>query len=88
MSFVGPRPVPPDEYANYMESGNESKRVLIPGLAGPSQGTKRRTGGRSYTDYELEYLRTYDAASQIGVLRLDAYWMLETLRTVLRREGE
>ncbi|MFC1491261.1 sugar transferase [Nitrospinota bacterium] len=88
MSFVGPRPVPPWQYENYMRSGNEAKRILIPGLAGPTQGTKRRTDGRSAKDYELEYLRAYDAASQLGVLRLDAHWALETIRTALRGEGE
>lgn len=87
MSLVGPRPVPLWEYERYLREGNEAKRLLLAGLAGPIQGRKRRQAGKSITDWENEYLRTYMAASQSALLKLDFFWARETLATLLQGEG-
>lgn len=80
MSFVGPRPALPDQYAEY--TPEQSRRVLVPqGITGLAQVTHRNAAPWSIRiEKDLEYV------SNVGPL-LDLKILVRTIYKVLRADG-
>ena len=80
MSFVGPRPALPDQYARY--TPEQSRRVLVPqGITGIAQITYRNEAPWSLRiEKDLEYV------SNVGPM-LDLKILVQTVYKVLRADG-
>lgn len=71
MSFVGPRPVPRDQYESTLKQGYQCKRVLRGGISGPVQYLKGRWREyENYLDMDEILIDAYLARSSLGVVFL------------------
>ncbi len=80
MSFVGPRPALPQQYARY--SPKQARRVLVPqGITGLAQVTYRNEATWSQRiEKDLEYIESIGFVTDMKLL-------LSTVNKVLRSEG-
>lgn len=88
MSFIGPRPVPEDQYISTLEQGYQAKRVLRAGLDGPVQALKghRRDIG-PYLAFDDDLIGMYHDSSTVKVLFLDLRICWQTLKKIWEGDG-
>jgi lipopolysaccharide/colanic/teichoic acid biosynthesis glycosyltransferase len=86
ISFVGPRPWPPEMVARQVAGGLDYRNVVIAGLTGTAQVTKGATGAR-YADRDLEYVDVLRAGGAWRVVRFDLGILARTIGVLARREG-
>jgi exopolysaccharide biosynthesis polyprenyl glycosylphosphotransferase len=81
MSLVGPRPIVPEELSQYREDEIPVFLSLKPGMTGAWQVSGRsRVGYPDRADIELNYIRTWSVAGDVGIL-------LRTIPAVLGAHG-
>ena len=81
MSFIGPRPIVPDEIENYKEEEREQFLSMRPGLTG-----YWASNGRSNTSYEERVEMELYYVSKCSIW-LDIKIMFATIWSVLKRDG-
>ncbi len=89
MSFVGPRPKPPEEYQAEIERGHLYRAQLRAGLSGPAQmlkGTVRQDGDDVRADFA--YAALVQRGSTLELLAYDLRALWTTTRVLLRATGE
>ena len=68
MSFIGPRPLIPEEAEIHEDRIRRGIYVLRPGLSGLAQVNGRdRVGGKEKVDYDEQYLLHYSLKQDIGI---------------------
>lgn len=68
MSFIGPRPLIPEEADIHKDRLRRGVYALRPGLSGLAQVNGRdRVGGKEKVDYDEQYLRGYSLKQDIGI---------------------
>jgi lipopolysaccharide/colanic/teichoic acid biosynthesis glycosyltransferase len=89
MTFVGPRPKPPNEYEVELELGHRYRAELRAGLSGPAQmlkGTVRRRDDDVEADFAYAALVQSGSSRQVLSYDLRALWT--TTRVLFRATGE
>jgi lipopolysaccharide/colanic/teichoic acid biosynthesis glycosyltransferase len=86
ISFVGPRPWPPEMVARQVADGVDYRNRVVAGLTGTAQVTKGVAGTR-YADLDREYVRVLERASASQLLRYDLAIIRRTLGVLARGEG-
>lgn len=86
MSFVGPRPWPPELVAAQVADGLDYRNRVVAGLTGPAQVTKG-TAGTRYAPRDLDYVRALDQRGGWGIVAYDLRLMAETVGVLARGKG-
>lgn len=87
MSFVGPRPTNPENYAKDIERGLKSKKILRAGLTGTFQTHKHKKYGLNQEMVDLEYAEFCKNKNSLQIIFHDLIILIKTAITVLRAEG-
>jgi len=88
MSFVGPRPVPRNQYESTLKQGFQAKRVLRGGLGGPVQALKgnwKKIG--PYPIFDEQLIDSYQTSSAIKIVALDLKISWYSLKKVWDGDG-
>jgi len=85
MSFVGPRPWPPQDHYEAVAKGYNMKGLIHCGITGLFQCQKGHTMGDMQLD--LEYIEAYRTRGSLGLLWFDITIMLRSIKVLLEGKG-
>ena len=86
MSFVGPRPWPPELVEQQVAQGLDYRNRVVAGLTGPAQVTKGNPN-TLFAPRDLDYVRELETRRGLSLVAFDIRLIARTLAVLARGEG-
>jgi lipopolysaccharide/colanic/teichoic acid biosynthesis glycosyltransferase len=85
MSFVGPRPWPPEDCAEAVCDGVNTKCMILCGLTGPVQ--MRKGQSIDWLKLDMEYIEAYTRLGPVALIWLDLRILTRSIKTFVEGKG-